>query len=143
MPDPHADRLAQINALYEATGRGDWAAAAEHLTDDFFVTEADSLPFAGVYSGKGALQALFQKVMSMADVMDLEIHETTVGENYAVTIVDMIFKAPAGARARIAEMFRFRGDKVCEIRPYYFDPAPVHAAVRAKLEAENARESAA
>ena len=34
-------------------------------TDDFFVTEADPLPFAGVYRGKGALRELFTTVMGM------------------------------------------------------------------------------
>jgi hypothetical protein len=29
-------------------------------------------------------------------------------------------------------MFRFRGDKVCEIQPFYFDTAPVIAAVQRK-----------
>lgn len=141
MPDLHAAHLAQINALYEATGRGDWATAAEELTDDFFVTEADGLPFGGLYTGKMALQTLYTKVMGMMDVARLDLIETTVGDTHAVTLVDFVFTDPSIPRARVAEMFRFRGDKICEIRPYYFDPAPVHAAVRAK--AEQARESAA
>lgn len=143
MPDLHAARLAQINALYDATGRADWATAARELTEDFFITEADGLPFAGVYSGKTALQTLYQKVMAMMDVAALDIVETTVGETHAVTLVDFVFAAPEGQRARVAEMFRFRGDKICEIRPYYFDPAPVHAAVRAKLETGQSREGVA
>jgi ketosteroid isomerase-like protein len=132
MPDAHADRLALVNHLYALTGAGDWAAAEALLTDDFFVTEADHLPFAGVYSGKGGLRQLFETVMAMMDVADMQIHETTVGEDHAVTLVDLVFAQPAGTRARIAEMFRFRGDRVCEIRPFYFDPAPVFAAVEAK-----------
>ena len=130
MPDRHAQRLALVNQLYALTGAGDWAAAEQHLTDDFFVIEADHLPFAGTYSGKGGLRALFDKVMSMADVTDMQIRETTIGEDHAVTLVDLVFAA--GGRAQIAEMFRFRGDQICEIRPFYFDPAPVFAAVEAK-----------
>jgi ketosteroid isomerase-like protein len=130
MPDRHAQRLALVNQLYALTSAGDWAAAEEHLTDDFVAVEADHLPFAGTYSGKGGLRALFDKVMSMADVIDMQIRETTVGEDHAVTLVDLVFAA--GGRAQIAEMFRFRDDRICEIRPYYFDPAPVLAAVAAK-----------
>jgi len=130
MADRHDQRLALVNRLYQLTGAGDWTAAEEHLTEDFFAIEADHLPFAGTYSGKGGLRALFETVMSMADVIDMQIHETTVGEEHAVTLVDLVFAA--GGRARIAEMFRFRGDQVCEIRPFYFDPAPVFAAVEAK-----------
>jgi hypothetical protein len=32
----------------------------------------------------------------------------------------------------VCEMFRFRGNKVCEIRPFYFDPATMMRAVAAK-----------
>lgn len=130
MADRHDQRLALVNRLYQLTGAGDWAVAEEHLTEDFFAIEADHLPFAGTYSGKGGLRALFETVMGMADVIDMQIHETTVGEDHAVTLVDLVFAA--GGRARIAEMFRFRGDRICEIRPFYFDPAPVFAAVEAK-----------
>lgn len=139
MPDVHAERLALVNRLYALTGAGEWDAAEAMVTDDFFVTEADHLPFAGTYSGKGGLRRLFETVMGMADVIDMQIHETTVGEEYAVTLVDLVFAEPAGGRARIAEMFRFRGDKVCEIRPFYFDPAPVFAAVEAKRASQAAR----
>jgi ketosteroid isomerase-like protein len=45
--------------LYEAAGRGDWDAAADMLSDDFFATEAPGLPFAVVYRGKRALEELF------------------------------------------------------------------------------------
>jgi hypothetical protein len=44
----------------------------------------------------------------------------------------MVLAGNPPARAQVAEMFRFRDGKVCEIRPYYFDPAPVVAAVNAK-----------
>jgi ketosteroid isomerase-like protein len=127
-----AEKLAIVEALYAATGSGDFARAETFLTDDFFVTEADSLPMAGVYRGKTALQDLYTKVMGMMDVAGLEIHETTVGDAFAVTLVDFVFADPKLARAEVAEMFRFRDGKICEIRPFYFDPAPILAACAAK-----------
>lgn len=132
MSDRHLQLTTLVKQLYERTACGDWAAAEAQLTDDFFAIEADHLPFAGTYSGKSGLRTLFEKVMGMADVMDMQIHEITAGEDHAVTLVDLVFSKPEGARARIAEMFRFRGDQVCEVRPFYFDPAPVFAAVAAK-----------
>jgi ketosteroid isomerase-like protein len=125
-----AQKLAIVNKLYALTGAGDWAAAEHHLTDDFFITEADHLPFAGVYSGKGALHTMFVKLMSMTDVADMQFHDMTVGQDHVVALVDLVFAG--GQRARIAETFRFRGDQICEILPFYFDPAPVVAAVEAK-----------
>lgn len=132
MPISDADKLAVIEALYAATGVGDFDAAEVHLTDDFFITEAAPLPFAGVYRGRTALRELYTKVMAMMDVAGLEITQHTVGGDHAVTILSFRFADPALAPAHLCEMYEFRGDKVCEIKPYYFDPAPILAACKAK-----------
>jgi ketosteroid isomerase-like protein len=121
-----------VDDLYAATGAGDWDKAASMLTDDFFVTEADGLPFAGVYRGKNALRELFVKVMSMVDVAALDRVQTTVGGDFAVTILSFRFADPSLAPAELCELFRFRDGKCCEIKPYYFDPATMIAAVAAK-----------
>ena len=62
-----------IDALYKATGAGDFDTAETMLTDDFFIEEADGLPFAGIYRGKTALRDLFTQVMQMMDVASLEL----------------------------------------------------------------------
>ena len=121
-----------VDELYAATGTGDFDRAAEMLTDDFVVTEAEGLPMAGVYRGRYALRDLFVKVMAMVDVAALDRVQTTAGGDYAVTILSFRFADPALAPAELCEMFRFRDGKCCEIKPYYFDPAPFHAAVAAK-----------
>lgn len=121
-----------VDDLYAATGTGDFDRAAEMLTDDFVVTEAAGLPMAGVYRGRYALRDLFVKVMAMVDVAALDRVQTTAGGDYAVTILSFRFADPALAPAELCEMFRFRDGKCCEIKPYYFDPAPFHAAVAAK-----------
>ncbi len=121
-----------VDDLYAASGVGDWDKAASMLTDDFFVTEADGLPFAGVYRGKHALRELFTKVMGMMDVAALDRVQTTVGGDFAVTILSFRFADPSLAPAELCELFRFRDGKCCEIKPYYFDPATVVAAVAAK-----------
>lgn len=128
----HDEILNLVDQLYAATGVGDFDAAEVFLTDDFFITEADMLPMAGVYSGKTALRELYTKVMGMMDVAGLDIIETTVGVDHAVTILSFRFVDPALAPAHLCELYRFRDGKVCEIRPYYFDPAPIIAACAAK-----------
>jgi ketosteroid isomerase-like protein len=112
-----------VDDLYAATGVGDFDKAEEMLTDDFFITEADPLPMAGVYRGKRALRDLFTKVMGMMDV---------AGVDQAVTILSFEFADPNLAPAHLCELFRFRDGKVCEIMPYYFDPQTVVAACEAK-----------
>ncbi|MDF2640392.1 MAG: hypothetical protein K0R64_3376 [Novosphingobium lindaniclasticum] len=124
-----------VDRLYAATGAGNWEAAADMLTDDFVAHEADSLPMAGAYRGRNALQELYAKVMGMCDVVALDRIETTVGGDYAVTILSLRFADPALVPAEICERFRFRGDKCCEIKPFYYDPAPFIAACKAKAAA--------
>jgi len=121
-----------VDDLYAATGTGDWDKAASMLTEDFFITEADTLPFAGVYRGRNALRVLFEKVMGMMDVAALDRVQTTVGGDYAVCILSFRFADLALEPAHLCEMFRFRGDKLCEIKPYYFDPRTMVAACEAK-----------
>ncbi|MFM5929808.1 MAG: nuclear transport factor 2 family protein [Novosphingobium sp.] len=127
--------IAFVDDLYAATGVGDWDKAASMLTDDFFITEADCMPMAGVYRGKNALKDLFGQVMGMVDVVGLDRVQTTAGGDYAVTILSFRFADPSLKPAELCEMFRFRDGKCCEIRPFYFDPADFAAAVAAKQNA--------
>lgn len=128
----HEDMIAFVEELYAATGVGDWEKAAAMLTDDFFITEAEGLPMAGVYRGKYALRDLFIKVMGMLDVAALDRVQTTAGGDCAVTVLTMRFADPATPPAELCELFRFRDGKCCEIKPYYFDPQAIAAAARAK-----------
>lgn len=128
----HEEMIRFVDDLYAATGAGDWDKAASMLTDDFFVTEAECLPMAGVYRGKFALRDLFMKVMGMLDVAALDRTQTTAGGDYAVTILTMRFADPSIPPAELCELFRFRDGKCCEIKPYYFDPQAIVAAHRAK-----------
>jgi ketosteroid isomerase-like protein len=121
-----------VDELYAITAAGDWDKAATMVTEDFFITEADPLPMAGVNRGRHALRDLFTKVMGMMDVAGLDRVQTTVGGDYAVCILSFSFIDPALAPAHLCEMYRFRDDKLCEIRPYYFDPNSIVAACEAK-----------
>lgn len=121
-----------VDDLYAATGAGDWEKTSSMLTDDFFVSEADDLPMAGVYRGKNALQELFVKVMGLVDVASLDRVLTTTGGDYAITILSMRFADPALKPVELLELFRFRDGKCCEIKPYYFDNSAFAAAVEAK-----------
>lgn len=113
-----------IDDLYTATGAGDWDKAASMLTDDFFVTEADCLPMAGVYRGRHALRELFLKVMGMMDVAALDRGQTTVGGDCAVTPVSFRFADPTLAPTQLCELFRFRDGKSAKSGPIISIPPP-------------------
>lgn len=121
-----------VDQLYAATGAGDWDGAEALLTEDFHIVEAGTLPMAGTYRGKHALRELFTNMMGMMDVAGFDRVQTTVGGDYAVTILSFRFADPALQPAELCERFRFRDGKVCEIKPYYFDPNTIVAAYDAK-----------
>ena len=124
-----------VEALFDATGKGDWAAAESMLTSDFAVTGAATLPFAGTYHGRGALRELFTVVVSAAGVTRLDIQKITAGGDRVVALLEMVLGGPPEVRVALAQTFRVRDGKVCEIRPYYFDPRPVAAAIEARKRA--------
>ena len=119
------EKLAIVAELYASTGAGDFDTAERLLTDDFFIIEADGLPMSGEYRGKTALRGLYAHVFGTLKVADLEPEGMSVGGDYVVNLISFRFENPDLASAQLAEVFRFRGDKVCEIRPYYFDPKPI------------------
>lgn len=129
------ETVAFVDALYGATGAGDWEAASAMLTDDFVACEADGLPMAGEYRGKNGLRDLYEKVMGMVDVVALDRSALPVDKDCAIAVLTMRFADPALKPAELCEMFRFRGGKCCEIKPYYYDPAPFLAACEAKTAA--------
>lgn len=132
MPMTHDQILRTVYELYAATGVGDFDRAEEMLSDDLVITEANTLPMAGVYKGRTALRKLYGKVMGMMDVAGLNRVQTVTGGDYAVTILSFEFQDKTLAPAHLCEMYRFRDGKICEIPPYYFDSAPIIAACRAK-----------
>ena len=52
------EQLELVKLHYALNGAGDYPAAQELVTDDFFITIPAYMPFAGVYRGKGAFREL-------------------------------------------------------------------------------------
>ncbi len=50
------EQLELVKNFYTLNGAGEYLAARELLTDDFFITIPPYMPFAGVYRGKGAFR---------------------------------------------------------------------------------------
>ena len=119
-----------IDELYAATGAGDWDKVATMVTDDLVINEAPGLPMQGQYTGKNALRDLYIDVFKMLQVESLEMVERTFGGDWACCLLKMHY-GKGLEPAELVECFRFRGDKLAEIKPYYYDPAPVNAAAAA------------
>lgn len=124
-----------VEALYAHGGAGDWAAVEELLTEDFTISEADSLPYAGQWHGKQALRDLYTHVTGYWDEVSIEVKAITVGDGHGVGLLQF------GGRARssgerfsmpMAEVFRFEGDRVAEIKPIYWDTGLIARITAAK-----------
>jgi len=118
--DQQARNRQAVLSLYKATGKGDWEKAATLMTEDILIREASTLPFAGEYRGIAAMRELFAKVVSTG-VIGVDMHQATAGGDWVVVLLDLLYPGDPPVRAPLAEAFRLRDGKVCEIVPYYFD----------------------
>ncbi len=121
-PDEQRDLVRRHYALNAA---GDHAAARELLTDDFTLTIP--LPFGGTFTGKDAFAEAIPRVMAAVAVDGLRPVATTVGDGYAVEVVEFTF-AGDPEPTEVAELITFRGDKICAIKPFYADASRFVAA---------------
>jgi len=127
-PEEQLDLVKKHYALNKA---GEHEAARELLTDDFSITIPHYMPFAGVYRGKDAFAELIPIVVKSVSVTDLKYVATTVGDDHAVELVEFTIAGHDGGPVEVAEVVWFRGDQICEIRPFYYDPFPfIEAAKR-------------
>ena len=118
-------QLALVRQHYVLNATGDHAAARELLTDDFSITIPDYMPFGGVYRGKDAFLTLIPRVRQAIAVKRLDFIAATVADGYAVELVEFTLDGHDGPPVQVAEVIRFRGDKIAEIRPYYHDARPM------------------
>jgi ketosteroid isomerase-like protein len=109
------EQLELVKRHYAFQAAGDHAAAEELLTEDFFIIIPSVMPFAGLFRGKKAFRELIPLVAETVAVTKMEFVATTVGDDRVVEIV---------------EVNRFRENQICEIRPFYCDPAPWIEAAR-------------
>lgn len=127
-----AERYAAIRArvenLYRLTAEGRWDEVEAQMTDDFRIIEADSLPYAGEYTGKGALRELYTKVFAFWDDASLETSDICIAENTVIVLLTIhATSRHNGQRLAmpLCEVFHLRGDKFCGITPYYFDTVEI------------------
>jgi ketosteroid isomerase-like protein len=121
------EQLELVKQHYALNSAGDHAAARELLTDDFSITIPSYMPFGGVYRGKDAFLDLIPIVVNAIAVAGLKFVATTVGDDYAVELVEFTLDGYDGPPVQVAEVIRFRGNLICEIRPFYFDARPMIA----------------
>lgn len=119
---------AMVETLYDLTAQGKWDEAEAMLTDDFRIVEADSLPFGGVYEGKGALRELYAKVFGFWEDPVLDFTDLTISDKHAISIMTIhATSRHNGERLALplCEVFHLRGEQFCGITPYYYNTAAI------------------
>ena len=129
------EQLDVIRKHYDLNGAGEYKAAAELVTEDFVITIPPYMPFGGVYRGKGAFRELIPLVREAVAIAGIRPVTTTLGPDSAVEIVEFTFAGEDKATTQVAELIRFRGNQICEIRPYYNDPNPFLASAQGRRRA--------
>ena len=120
------EKIAIVNKLYEHSAAGDFDTCETMLTEDFFITEAEDRRW------RVPIRVSPHCVTSMPRYSEWWKSRESRGwaSPPAATMwsPSFISSLPTAEPAHLCEMFRFRDGKVCEIKPYYFDAAPMRAA---------------
>jgi ketosteroid isomerase-like protein len=115
--------------MYDLVGRGEWAAVAAMMAEDFVIHEPETLPYGGRWEGRDALQRLFARVMGFWQDPKIDWIDLTASEHHAVALLALTVTAPASGQRfthRICEVTRFGPDgKLAEMHIHYFDTGAI------------------
>ena len=128
--------LAFVKSFYEAVPDLD-NDLSSFFTEDFVITEAPDLPYGGAYRGRTGMRELVNKINGMIVASNVSLERFAVSEDSVIATLrfDLALTGGGTATQYVAEEFIFEGDKVREVRPYYFDNALMHRGVAANADA--------
>lgn len=113
---------------YAAQAIRDWDSFYAVFDADIQFIEADSLPYGGIYHGLDGFREGTAIMLGYWDPFKAELVEVTVGGDLAI----LCFEVTGVARATgtsvdfpLTSLWRFRDEKVIEVRPFYFDTAMI------------------
>jgi len=112
-----------VQDMYAALAAGELDRMKGYLHPDVFVTEADCLPYSGIWRGPDGYLELVNTVVGTFDDLDVTVNAMTEVDNMVICVSEFRGKNKAGVAFEmpLIEVFYFRGEKICEVRPYYFD----------------------
>lgn len=116
--------------VYATAGTRDWAAVEALIHPDFVLYEANSLPFAGEWRGRDALQRCAAAMYGTWADTQLDILDCTGGESHAVMVIRLTMHPRDGSEPftqTICEAGTFEDGLLRTLRIHYFDAAEVAA----------------
>ena len=138
MSTPAQESMATLARFYEAesayltSGGGDFSGIAATLDPECVIYQPASLPYGGEWRGHSGFEAwmqAFSQQWSRLEVKDVELYP-----NNDVVVSKSHVYAVAKATGLhldwpLLQFFRVRGDKILELRPFYWDTAALQAAL--------------
>jgi ketosteroid isomerase-like protein len=120
-----------VQAVFDASAKQDWDTVKSYLHGEIEVIEAESLPYAGVFKGPDGFIALNQQVFdTWADAASHIDHLIADGD-HVVVLGSFSGRGKETGQAftvPLAAVWEFRGEKVIQVRPFYFDTKVMHDA---------------
>jgi ketosteroid isomerase-like protein len=116
--------------VYATAGTRDWDAVEALIHPDFVLYEANSLPFAGEWRGKDALQRCAAAMYATWADTNLEMLDCTGGDTWAVMVIRLTMHPKDGSEPftqTICEAGCFEDGLLRELRIHYFDAAEIAA----------------
>ncbi|MFT5133877.1 MAG: ketosteroid isomerase-like protein [Gammaproteobacteria bacterium] len=110
--------------IYAAAVAGEWDTVEKHIHPEFTVIESEGLPYGGKYKGVKGFQDVARTVFKFFERLAVEPLHYMEGDGYVVAIVSFKGKGKLTGKSfesDLLELFRFEGDKVIEIKPYYWN----------------------
>ena len=135
---PGADERAKANrqrliAAFDAIVAGDMAPFWALFDPGVTFHEAHCLPYGGAHQGLEATQRAYGEMCAAYSGMKTVCEDVLTSGDLCILYQTITFTVAANGRTGtlpVAEMFRFRGDKIIEWRANYFDADLVARALR-------------
>ena len=116
-------KIATVQGIYEAFGRGDVAAILDQVTEDVdWASEPDNTigaPWQGLYKGKGEVPGFFQAIAENVDVTQFDVVSIAANDTEVLAVVRFGMKVKATGKQGEMDLhhwFVFRDGKVCKYR---------------------------
>ena len=120
----HSANLALVKALYAAIAGNKAESIVSHLSPDFVLTEAEGLPYGGVYKGPSGFMDLWRKLGDWWQDFRPVDFEYLAGEGSVAVVIQLegISRKSGGKFSqKIVELWKIRGDRIVEGTVFYFD----------------------
>lgn len=110
--------------LYASAVNADWDTFDSLIHPDFRVLESPGLEYAGEYKGVEGFKQVVHDVYHHFKRFEIETQEFSESDAHVIVLVKIKGqgkKTDEEFESDLLELIRFEGDKVIEIRPYYWD----------------------